>query len=59
MGLLPAALSPRLLVVLAISVVAAALSWRWIERPWIKRGRSRGEHGRVPMRPAAAAEPAG
>ena len=39
-GLLPHAIIPRLLVVLAISLPVAAASWRWIERPWIERRRS-------------------
>jgi peptidoglycan/LPS O-acetylase OafA/YrhL len=39
-GLLPESLAPRLLVVLAASVAAAAASWRWIERPWIERGQA-------------------
>ncbi len=38
-GLLPAALPLRLVVVLAVSLAAAAASWRFVERPWI-RGRS-------------------
>jgi peptidoglycan/LPS O-acetylase OafA/YrhL len=59
-GLLPTTLGPRLLVVLTGSVAATALSWRWIERPWIERRRiGRSERHRVPMRPIAAAERAG
>jgi peptidoglycan/LPS O-acetylase OafA/YrhL len=42
-SLLPVALGPRLFVVLAVSVAAAAVSWRYIERPctehrWVGRG---------------------
>lgn len=59
-GLLPEALAPRLLVVLAVSIAAAAASWRWIERPWIERRSmaQRGQQRRLAAR-AAAAEPAG
>lgn len=36
-GLLPDAVAPRFAVVLAVSVVAAAASWRYVERPWMER----------------------
>lgn len=36
-GLLPHALVPRLAVVLTLSLLAAAASWRFVERPWIER----------------------
>ncbi len=58
-GLLPDALAPRGLVVLAVTVVAAAASWRWIERPWIERSRSsRRERRHIPARTTAATESA-
>ena len=58
-GLLPVALVPRLLVVLAMSLAAAAASWRWVERPWIeRRPAARGEPRRLPAGAKTAAEPA-
>jgi peptidoglycan/LPS O-acetylase OafA/YrhL len=45
--LLPEALGPRLLVIVAVSIVAATASWHWIERPWIER--------RGPQQPQARA----
>ena len=58
-GLLPAPLAPRLLVVLAISLAAAAASWRWVERPWVeRRPAARGEPRRRPAGATTAAEPA-
>lgn len=59
-GLLPGALVPRLLVVLAVTVIAAAASWRWIERPCIeRRWAGRGERRRTPARAGAVAETVG
>jgi len=59
-GLLPTALVPRLSVVLAVTVAAAAMSWRWIERPCIeRRWVGRGERRRIPPRAGAATEAAG
>jgi peptidoglycan/LPS O-acetylase OafA/YrhL len=59
-GLLPGALGPRLLVVLAFSVAAAAISWRWIERPSIeRRWVRRGERHRDTPRASAGARAAG
>lgn len=40
-GLLPDALWPRMAVVLAVSLAAAALTWRWVERPAIAWGARR------------------
>jgi len=53
-GLLPAALGPRLLVVLALTIPVAAASWRWVERPCIERGSLGGRRRRAPAgdRPA-------
>ncbi|PTL59689.1 acyltransferase family protein [Paraconexibacter algicola] len=42
-GLLPEALWPRMLVVLAVSLLAAEATWRWVERPaidWAARRRA-------------------
>ena len=59
-GLLPTALAPRLLVVLAVSVAAAAASWRWIERPCIERRWVAGaERRRIKARAATAVEAPG
>ena len=59
-GLLPHALVPRMLTVLAVSTVAAAASWRWIERPCIeRRWAKRPEPRRLPARTAPATESAG
>lgn len=62
-GLLPDPIAPRFAVVLAVSVVAASASWRYVERPWIER---RTVATGTTERPAAtrgaaaaAAEPAG
>jgi peptidoglycan/LPS O-acetylase OafA/YrhL len=56
-GLLPDALVPRMLVVLALSVVAAAASWHWIERPWIDRASAaRRERARARGRAGAPAQ---
>lgn len=57
-GLLADALAPRLVVVVAVTVVVAAASWRWIERPVIERARGgRRERGLAPApgRPDAPA----
>ena len=48
-GLLPTALALRLVVVLAVSLAAAAASWRFVERRWI-RGRSAAGRGEQPRR---------
>jgi peptidoglycan/LPS O-acetylase OafA/YrhL len=54
-GLLPHDLLPRIVVVLVPSLLVAAVSWHWVEKPWIAWA-----HRRRPVRaPAdAAAEPA-
>lgn len=58
-GLLPGALLPRLLVVASVTALVAAASWRWVERPWIERGRRAGRReGGAIARRGAAAEPA-
>jgi peptidoglycan/LPS O-acetylase OafA/YrhL len=49
-GLLPSALLPRLLVVLAVALPVAAASWRFVERPLIERSRAKGRERRR-MRP--------
>jgi peptidoglycan/LPS O-acetylase OafA/YrhL len=54
-GLLPSALVPRLLVVLAVTLPVAAASWRFVERPLIERSRAkRRERRRMPARGPAA-----
>jgi peptidoglycan/LPS O-acetylase OafA/YrhL len=59
-GLLPGALLPRLLVVVAVTLPVAAVSWRWIERPVLERSRRRpSRRRRLPARTAPAAESAG
>ncbi len=60
-GLLPEPLPLRFAVVLAVSVAAAAASWRWIERPWIERAHAerREQPRQLPARATAATETAG
>lgn len=60
-GLLPDAIAPRFAVVLAVSVVAAAASWRYVERPWIERRTVAGGTAERPVatRGSPVAEPAG
>jgi peptidoglycan/LPS O-acetylase OafA/YrhL len=59
-GVLPAPLVARLVVVLAVSLAAAAASWRFVERPWIERRADRRSAGLPQPRPSRpAAEPAG
>ena len=59
-GLLPAALVGRLVVVLAVSLAAAAASWRFVERPWLEgRADRRAAGAPLPRQPRPAAEPAG
>jgi peptidoglycan/LPS O-acetylase OafA/YrhL len=57
-GLLPAELAPRILVVLAAALIAAAASWHFVERPcidWAKRRqRGKASASRAHARPAAA-----
>lgn len=55
LGLLPLQTLPATLVVLLLTVPAAAASWRWVERPAIARGRSLTE--RWAARRAAAPMP--
>lgn len=58
-GVLPSALAPRTLVVLAVTVVVAAVSWRVVERPFIDRERRpRRVPGRTPSASREAPVPA-
>jgi peptidoglycan/LPS O-acetylase OafA/YrhL len=45
-GALPASLAPRMLVVAAVTLAVATVSWRVVERPAIARVRDR--RGRAP-----------
>lgn len=53
LGLLPEPLAPRMLVVLALSLAAAVLSWRLVERPAMRWAAS--ATGRSPAQQAQAA----
>lgn len=53
LGLLPAALVPRFVVVLAVALSVATLSWKLLERPVIERASSSRRRGRA-LRPAEA-----
>lgn len=56
LGLLPHDLLPRLLVVAAAGLIAAAASWRWVERPCLERVHARS--GRLARsRPEAQVQP--
>ena len=59
LGLLPAALVPRFAIVLALSLLVAAASWRFVERPFLDRRQARrATRERPAVRPGTAAEPA-
>ena len=54
LGLLPSALLPRFVVVLALALSVAALSWRLLERPLIERAASGRRRRASALRPAEA-----
>ncbi|MFL5910987.1 MAG: acyltransferase family protein [Gaiellaceae bacterium] len=54
LGLLPSALLPRFVVVLALALSVAALSWRLLERPLIERAASTRRRRAAALRPAEA-----
>ena len=58
-GLLPMAFLPALVVALAITLVIATLSWRFVERPVLDRvARSRRRRAARPVRPKPGTHPA-
>lgn len=59
-GLLPAALAPGTVVVVAVTLMVAATSWRVVERPLIDRARAKRPAGRrVPAARTPPTEAAG
>ena len=54
LGLLPSALLPRFVVVLALALSVSTLSWRLLERPMIERAASGRRRRAGALRPAEA-----